>query len=497
MLLTAAPVLVSVGHAGFENGRLTARHLVGVFNDAPRLLGLLTNTAAVTGLTLFVSLGIGVPLGLAVWRTDLLLRRLWAVAVVLGCCMPLYVTATCWLTVVDLRLWGVRLPAAGVLMGMAYVSVAALITGAGLRKVPASLEQLALLDAGPMRVVWSVTLRQGSWAIVAAGIVVAVLTMSDITVTDILLVRTFTEEVFAEFQLSRSLGPPAAVAVPVIVPAMALGLVALRLIAPLGEATEQDAAGDRMTFRLRRGRRIVTGMIVAAALGTVLPLAFLVRATRSVETVGRVLIDIREELTYSVMLGGLAAVLCAVLAWGPAWWVARRRCGNWLVYCWLVLLIVTPAPLIGMGLTALLNRPGVLGMVYDSPLILTLAYVVRFLSFAVLAILPAIRAVPRALEEDAALCGATRFQTFRYVLLPLSARMTAIGMFLVFVLSLGEIGATVLIAPPGPTTLTVHFFTLIHYGVYADAATICLTLATTVAVFGLIVFTLWPRVARR
>lgn len=498
MLLLAGPVLTSVGHAFFEDGRPTTDHLAGVFSDASRLSGLLANTAEVMAVALLVSLGLGVPLALLISRTDLPLRRLLSGAVVVGCCMPLYVVATCWLAMVDLRLWTTsRVAVTGMLMGLAYVPIAALICAASFRKVPASLEQSALLDARPLRVIWSVTLRQGSWGIVAAASVVAVLCMSDITVTDILLVRTFTEEVFAEFQLSRSMGPPAAVALPILALAMALGLAALRLIGRFGEVAGDGAVEERVTFGLGRWRRVSLVAVAVAATTMIVPSAYLVRATGSVETVLRVLDGVREELSYSVMLGGLASLACGLIAWWPAWWLARRRGGSWLIYCWLILLVVTPAPLVGMGLAGLLNWPGVLGMLYDSRLVLVVAYVVRFVAFAVLAIMPGIRAVPEALEEDAAMCGATRPQTLRHVLLPLSARMTAVAVFLVFVLSLGEIGATVLVAPPGATMLTVHFFTLIHYGVYADAATICLTLATASAVLGIAIFTIWPRAARR
>ena len=53
---------------------------------------------------------------------------------------------------------------------------------------------------------------------------------------------------------------------------------------------------------------------------------------------------------------------------------------------------------------------------------------------------------------------------------------------LCFVVSLSEIGASFLVVPPGKSTLGIRFFTLIHYGVYPDAAAVCVILMSIVAV---------------
>jgi iron(III) transport system permease protein len=149
--------------------------------------------------------------------------------------------------------------------------------------------------------------------------------------------------------------------------------------------------------------------------------------------------------------------------------------------------MVVPAPLVGIGLAELMNRPGWSGRVYDSPFIVALAFLVRFLPYQTVATVLSLRAVPVILEEDAFVCGATRLQVTRYVVAPLCVGGAVVGALIVLILSLGEVGASVLVAPPGRTTLTIHFFTLIHYGVYADAAAICLILAGLVVALSALV----------
>jgi iron(III) transport system permease protein len=48
--------------------------------------------------------------------------------------------------------------------------------------------------------------------------------------------------------------------------------------------------------------------------------------------------------------------------------------------------------------------------------------------------------------------------------------------------AVGELAATVLVVPPGPTTISVRIFSLIHYGVDDRVASICLVLVLGLAV---------------
>ena len=144
--------------------------------------------------------------------------------------------------------------------------------------------------------------------------------------------------------------------------------------------------------------------------------------------------------------------------------------------------MATPAPLIGIGLARIFNRPGLLGDIYDSPIIITLAFIARFLPYHVLAIAVALRSVPESLEEEASLAGARPLQILHRIVMPLCFRAMAFGAVLVLILSLGEIGASILVVPPGRTTLTIHFFTLLHYGIYSAAAAICLLLTAAVVI---------------
>ena len=107
---------------------------------------------------------------------------------------------------------------------MATLPWVVLIGGMGLCAVEPELEESALLDYTPARVLRTVTFRRALSAIAAAGLAVAVLTAGDMTVTDLLQVRTYAEESYLQYTLGRG---PGAAALVVIPPLCLLGILIL------------------------------------------------------------------------------------------------------------------------------------------------------------------------------------------------------------------------------------------------------------------------------
>jgi len=50
------------------------------------------------------------------------------------------------------------------------------------------------------------------------------------------------------------------------------------------------------------------------------------------------------------------------------------------------------------------------------------------------------------------------------------------GFYLVFILSFGELGTTLLVIPPGTETIPIKIFNLMHYGADQMVAALCLIL---------------------
>lgn len=471
------PVLVALAGVFWADGALTLAPLRAAFSDPSRQAALAITTAQVTLGTVGVALLFGAPLGFLAFRTELPGRTAVRIGCLIAACLPVYVTTTCWLALTGLPFWLYKPWGAAWLGGMAYTPLVALISGVAFASGSRDLEDLAAQDTTPFGVLRHAVLPQSIRALTMAAGVVAVLSLWDITITDILMVRTFAEEVFTQFQLGAGPARAVAVSLPAVAVSLLLWAALGRLLRPYGEAADPGHVQPPALLRLGPWRPVaITAVLLLGVALLAWPVSALVRAVGSFAQLLTAWHATSPELLGTLRVTPLAATLTTALALGAAWAaLERRRLAPWILGATLLMLAV-PGPALGIGLIRVFNRPGAAGLLYDSEGILVLAYGLRAFPFALLVLLPALRQIPRDIRDAALLDGHSGPRLLVSVVVPLVWRSLAAAWLLAFVLSLAELGASFLVAPPGHTTLTTRFFTLIHYGVYPDAAGLCLLL---------------------
>ena len=171
----------------------------------------------------------------------------------------------------------------------------------------------------------------------------------------------------------------------------------------------------------------------------------------------------------------LIAVCSAVASLPIAWIVARRLQANskW----WIVVIapLVVPAPLIGIGGILIWNH-GWLG-IYDSLAVVVLAMLCRFSSISAIIIYVRLKHLDPLWGDAGRLVNCGRFRRWWCVEFPLVFPVTLVGMAVVFAFTLGEIGATLILIPPGYNTLSIRIYNYLHYGASAEVAGLCLLIA--------------------
>lgn len=459
----------------------------------------LWNTARVCAGTVAVSLVLGVPLGVVLFRTDVPWRRLWLAVAAVSPLVPMPVVAAAWLATGGLQGWltpvlrvvfgwlGLKfsiytITGAAWIMGTAYAPLVAIVSGAAACLVPQALEEDGLLDASKLRVALRVTLWHSAPGVAVAAILVLALSAAEMTVTDTLVIRTFAEEVYTELHLSREASRAVAFSAPsTLLMSMA---IACALAWTRGRwrdlYTAHAGAGSRRAAI--RPRWLVLGLVLSV-LGVYpgLPMASLVAKAGGLVMLWESARVAGGELVTSLSVSAGAATLGIVAALPIA--VAARSSGRLAgcVLLWASFALALPSPIVGIALIQTFNRGGLAGWLYNTEAMLALAALVRFLPFAALACLPAVGSVPQELEAAASLDGAGPWDRLIAIVAPLSFRGLLVAWLLVFVLAMGELGASVLVAPPGRTTLAIRVFTLLHYGVDEALAGICLVLLMVTA----------------
>jgi iron(III) transport system permease protein len=121
--------------------------------------------------------------------------------------------------------------------------------------------------------------------------------------------------------------------------------------------------------------------------------------------------------------------------------------------------------------------------IYGTLVILLLAYLTRFIPMAVRAANAALRQVDGSLEETARITGASWMRTFAQVTLPLTRSGLIAGWILVFVATLHEVSASILLFTGSTITLAVASYNLYDNGLLEKVCAMAvLTMLLTTAV---------------
>ena len=163
--------------------------------------------------------------------------------------------------------------------------------------------------------------------------------------------------------------------------------------------------------------------------------------------------EVGEALRLSLLTATASMVVCLVLGVPLAWLLARASFpGRRAVRALVTVPLVLPPVVGGVALLAAFGRTGVAGSWLDDTLGLRLPFTTvgvvvaqSFVAmpFLVLAVEGALRSAGVRYDDVAATFGATRWQTFRRVTLPLAAPGVLSGAVLAWARALGEFGATI------------------------------------------------------
>jgi thiamine transport system permease protein len=168
-----------------------------------------------------------------------------------------------------------------------------------------------------------------------------------------------------------------------------------------------------------------------------------------IQAIGNSLIFAIITTLLAVLLGSLAAYL-----------LARRdsRFARWLDPVFM-LPLATSAVTLGFGYIIALDEPPL--NLRTSPLLIPIAHTLVAMPFIVRSVLPALRAIAPGIRESASVLGASGWQVWRLIDLPLISRGLIVGATFAFTVSVGEFGASSFIARPDTPTMPLVIYRLL------------------------------------
>ena len=443
----------------------------------------------VTGGTLMV----GVPLAWLTTRTDIPMRRLLSVLAALPLVIPTYVGAFLFISALGprglaqgmLEPFGVtRLPeiyglpgAAATLILLSYPYVYLTTRAALLRMDPSLDESARLLGHGAASTFFRLTLPQLRPAMVSGSLLVALYTLSDFGAVSLMRYESFTWAIYQQYQAAFARSVAAV---------LALGLVGLATIVLLVEGlarsdrryyrTSSGSERPQSTVHLRTWRWPAAGLawsVVIAALG--LPTAVLMYWLVNGVSAGEPLLFLWQATWNAVSVSLMAAGASAVLAI-PVAAMAVRYAGPAATVLYRISHTGYAMPGIVVALALVFFGVRVATPVYQTVWLLVFGYVILFLPAALGAVRSSLAQISPRLEESARVLGRSPLHVMLSVTGPLMRSGLLMGGALVFLITMKELPATLILGPLGFETLATAVWSASEEAFFARAAAPALTL---------------------
>ncbi len=461
-------------------------------------LMLTAKNAAIWGRTILLcasvtvaSAVIAIPLAWLTMRTDLPFRRFWSITAALPLVIPSYICAYLFISMFGPRgtlqgwlepLFGIeKLPNINGFWGAFFVLTLIsypytyLSVRAGIARLdPALVEAGRSLGLNARQAFWRIILPQLRPSIIAGSLLVALYTLRDFGAVMLLRYNTFTRAIYIQYGslFDRSLA--AALALQLVLLTGVLLYIDWRSRGRARYSRSSIGVARKMVRQpLGKWKVPALGFVTAVvSLSLLMPMVSLVywlvrglvRGGNGVDATALI-----EPAVNSLTAASLAAVLtvCAAI---PVALLAVRRSNRVSRFVEQMMYAGYALPGIVIALAVVFIGANYATPIYQTLLLLVLAYVILFVPQAVGTVRSSLLQISPSVEEAAQSLGESRLGVFRRVTFPLLRPGVLTGGALVFLTCMKELPATLILSPLGFTTLSQAVWTNIAEAFFAQAA---------------------------
>lgn len=519
VLLVANPILRLLWDSFHTaSGSLSFSSYTAALGRSRNLLALLNSLYLGVAVTA-IAIALGVPLALAVSRTNMPARGFTHVSVLAAFVMPNFLGAIAWILLAGpnagwlnrlwteifgthkgpfniFSFWGLAFVIALYTYPLIYV-----FTKSALDLVSTELEDAASIHgAGKLRTLTRVTLPLVLPSIIGASILIFLESVALYGTPALIAIpagiNLATTQIVSFFEYPLRVEQAAAFSMPILALTVVMLYLQRRLLARKGYVSVSGKGGERRPFDAGIWKWVLLAYSLLVSLLTLMmPLAILILASLS-KAWGRGIsagnmtfgnfydiffqqLTVRSALVNTVAYSTIAALVCVVIGLGVAYATQRRITPFPSLIQFLALApVAVPGLILAIGLYAAYAGPPF--SLYGMGALVVIAFITRFLPIAVMGIAAAVRSLNPELEEAARILGGGRLTVLGKVVVPL-LKKTLVGVFiLVFVICTKELSTAIFLTGPASRVVSVLTLDLSEQGNYESLAAMGVVLVAVV-----------------
>lgn len=458
-----------------------------IFN--PRTFQIFLNSIFLAVVVTALSAIIAVPLAFMTVRTDLPWKRFWSVVTVLPLAIPSYVGSFAIISALGprgslLQKWlepfGIdSLPSIygwpGAVLGLTlftYPYILLTVRGSLYNIDPALEEAARTLGYNPFKTFFKVTLPHLYPSIAAGGLLVALYSLSDFGTPALMRFNTFTRAIYIQYQSSFDRNMAAVLAI-------MLAALAIFILFMENKTRSKDikyyttrSGSIRPPFTIALGKWRWPAIFLFSAVvmvALIMPLGVISYWLFRGVLTGEPLVSV-WHLAFNSVSVSIMATFAAIFLALPVAFIAVRFPGIFSTLVERSTYTGFALPGIVVALSLVFFGAKYATPLYQSFIMLVFAYVVLFIPQEVGTIRSSLLQVNPSLEEAARSMGSSLLKTLRHVTVPMMRSGVLTGAALVFISTMKELPATLLLAPTGFKTLATSIFSATDDAFFARAA---------------------------
>jgi iron(III) transport system permease protein len=521
VLLVANPILRLVWDSFHTaQGDWTLQSYVQALGRSRSLQALLNSLYLGAAVTV-IALALGVPLALAVSRTNMPGRGFTHLSVLAAFVMPNFLGAIAWILLAGpnagwlnrliVELTGVEKGPLNIFSfwGLAYVialytyPLIYVFTKSALDLVSTELEDAASIHgAGKFQTMARVTLPLVLPSIIGAAILIFLEAIALYGTPALIAIparlNLATTQIVSFFQYPLQVEQAAAFSMPILLLTIVMLVLQRKLLARRGYVSVSGKGGERRPFDIGAWKWLLLAYsALVALLSVVMPLAILILASLSKAWGKGLALDnltlanfysiffeqltVRSAIVNTVLYSGATAIICVSMGICIAYATQRRITPFPVLVQFLALApVAVPGLILAIGLYAAYAGPPF--SLYGMGALIVIAFTTRFLPIAVVASGAGVRALNPELEEAVRILGGGRITVLTRVVIPL-LKKTLVGAFiLVFVICTKELSTAVFLTGPESRVVSVLTLDLSEQGNYETLAAMGVVLVAIVTV---------------
>jgi iron(III) transport system permease protein len=439
-------------------------------------LYLLKNTFILAVLSTAIALLCGVPYAFFVGKTDLPYKKFFLLLSLVPLLIPGYIKAIGWISILGkagflsnvlhinlnfFTIWG-----AAFILGTSYFPIIMFLLIFPLNFLDPGLEEAGLLHFSMNKIIKNITFPLSFNSLLVGILIVLVLSFTNFNVPVLLGINVYSVEIFSYFEAFYDYNYVLLSSLPAMITLLPIFLLIGFYISKVPKMTVFD---NYQSFQIKMKSSFLPIIIIIFILSfsIFIPLISLFIKTQGINVFLRTLTLTGKQTMNSLVFAFSGTVIVLIIAFIIASRLIRAE-----NFYYLLIPLMLPGTLMAIGLIKIMNQP-YLSLIYNSPIMLILNYVVRFLPIAVVGLIFYIKKINPAMIESASLAK-NSFQVIAKIIFPLVKKGVILIGFIVFTLCLGELDSTALLTSPGNETIPLRIFTLMHYGADDVVASLCL-----------------------